>query len=92
MVASIQPYGWRSRLRVDRSEDLDVEEEASNSIAYANFILIWLEDDQFFQLSLVHELMEAIDWRKGKGNDSLAKGKGSHFRRRKLIEKVEKKE
>jgi hypothetical protein len=36
--------------------------------------------------------MEAIDWRKGKGNDSLAKGKGSHFGRRKLIEKVEKKE
>jgi hypothetical protein len=36
--------------------------------------------------------MEAIDWRKGKGNDSLAKGKGSSFGRRKFIERVEKKE
>jgi hypothetical protein len=44
------------------------------------------------QLSLVHELIEAVDWRMGKGNDSLAKGKGSPFGRRKLIESVEKKE
>jgi hypothetical protein len=36
--------------------------------------------------------MEAIDWRKGKGNDSSTKGKGSPFGRRKLIKRVEKKE
>lgn len=36
--------------------------------------------------------MEAIDRRKGKGKDSLAKGKGSLFGEKKLIERVEKEE
>jgi len=47
VMASTEPCEWGSRLRDERNQNLNVKKETSISIINKNFILNWLEDDQF---------------------------------------------